>query len=252
MNFDPSSSSHWHRLLSNVEESGYAHVFAVLLAQQYRHNENQAGEAWHTADHNWLRYMRVELYELMEHYNSYKHWKAHKPDLAQARIELVDALIFAMSHAIKTGDVWAFCQRLGNYLAEAEAENKVDRHLRSEQQLAEDINITLEQVVSVSFRGVLDLDNLARLIVLLGLDAERFELLYQVKMALNHLRTENGYKQGHYIKTWFGVEDNEYVQEKVVDNAEMRLALAEVPDLQEALREVLHVFYDRVQEDAAQ
>lgn len=38
---------------------------------------------------------------------------------------------------------------------------------------------------------------------------ERIKAIYVVKNCLNKLRSKNGYKEGFYIKDWFGKEDNE-------------------------------------------
>lgn len=45
------------------------------------------------------------------------------------------------------------------------------------------------------------------------LSLERIKSLYVVKNCLNMLRAKNGYKEGFYIKDWFGKEDNEVALE---------------------------------------
>ncbi len=45
------------------------------------------------------------------------------------------------------------------------------------------------------------------------LSLERIKNLYVVKNCLNILRAKNGYKEGFYIKDWFGKEDNEVALE---------------------------------------
>lgn len=243
MDFNPELNPHWNRLLTAVGDVPHGPQLAYMLQQQYQHNLNQAGRDWCRSGFNWLRYLRVELYELMEHYNSYKHWKKHSPDIPQARIEMIDVLIFAMSHVIENGDPEAFIRRLATYLEEAE-NSEFAQGLHAEDK-AELVNTTCERIANVSFRGALDLLSMAELVSYLDLDAERLELLYQAKMALNHLRWENGYKEGKYLKTWFGQEDNAFVQENVIDDDRMRAALAEELDLQVALREVLEIFYQK-------
>lgn len=42
---------------------------------------------------------------------------------------------------------------------------------------------------------------------------ERIKTIYVVKNCLNKLRSKNGYKEGFYIKDWFGKEDNEVALE---------------------------------------
>lgn len=242
MEFKPEKSARWHQLNEAVSDVTHGPQLALMMNQQYKHNLEQAGPEWCSSGFPWLRYARAELYELMEHYNSYKHWKAHNPNLSQARLEYIDVLIFVMSHVIENGDPESFVRLFGSYLNGAE--DAADE-IRNSESLADLVNDSCERIVSVSFRGALDLQTLAELCVALDLDAERLEILYQTKMALNHLRTKNGYKEGRYLKTWFGQEDNEFIQENIVDNPTMQAALAEEPDQQKAIREALDVLYER-------
>lgn len=53
----------------------------------------------------------------------------------------------------------------------------------------------------------------------IGKSMDRLWTLYQAKNALNILRSANGYKEGTYIKTWNGIEDNKVVMQIITDNS---------------------------------
>lgn len=240
--FKPEIRSHWSMLASNAQHLATGRMFANMMRQQYQHNQNQAGDDWCNVGHNWLRYMRVEAYELMEHFNSFKHWKPHSPDVLQARIELVDILIFAMSRAIESRLPLQFIERLDRAFAQV---GEIAEEIR-----AEELNLACERLVETSFRGAVDTDAIAAMAQCLGLNAKSLVGIYEAKMALNHIRTVNGYKEGTYLKTWFGEEDNVVMHDSILNNVAIMRSVysGSDDDVQGNLRLVLQQMYERAVE----
>lgn len=240
MFFQPENESSWEELNLVAQDYKHGPMLAGMIRQQYDHNLNQAGPDWCRSGHPWLRYARAELYELMEHYNSYKHWKKHDPDVEQARLELIDVFIFFISSVIEKKYPLGFVPILSRRMEEFD-----DQPFPTGPGVAKTVNQACEALVQYSFHGHVDTQRLARLAHALGLDAERFHLLYQLKMALNHLREEKGYKQGNYQKRWFGMEDNVFMQRYIIEDPEMRGIVANSEDVQRIARKSLRLFYEK-------
>ena len=72
----------------------------------------------------------------------------------------------------------------------------------------------------------LDLDALLthffELVSMSGLNLHSLYLLYIGKNILNQFRQDNGYKEGTYIKTWDGEEDNVWMQKILEENPDIR------------------------------
>ncbi|WP_041070382.1 dUTP diphosphatase [Thiolapillus brandeum] len=162
----------------------------------------QINPDWLQAGYEWYRAIWLESAELMEHYG-WKWWKAQEHDLEQIRLELIDIWHFGLSaelvscrgdHASAAANMLARLQ--GRQSRENDFRNNVDqlaRHALEQQALDMPAFLTLLGDVDSSF------DDLYR--------------IYVGKNVLNRFRQDHGYKDGSYIKTWEGREDNEHLAE---------------------------------------
>lgn len=239
---DPQDEKYWNDIHAALQKRDEVKAcqFLLMARQQYTHNLNQAGPEWCSSGFNWLRYMRVEAYELMEHNGTFKHWKAAKTDLPQAQMELIDIVIFALSYAIEQDSVESACRHMARAFTAVE-------HLTSE---AVNINDACDDLVETSFHGAVNWHAIALLAVALEMDGDRLWLMYEGKMALNHVRHENGYGDGTYLKHWFGQEDNMVVQESVLDSATVMAKITSVGQqyVQRNLREFIGSLYHKAVE----
>ncbi len=153
---------------------------------------------------SWLRCIYMEAAEAIDSLN-WKHWKDidAKPDIENAKIELVDIWHFLMSEAIHFGDA---------SFAEIYNDTKPERDTDTEK-LVE----ILEKIIAVSASANVDKSQNAlyqlfalffQAIANMEMDVAELYRRYLVKNQLNSFRQDNGYKDGSYLKMWGGVEDN--------------------------------------------
>lgn len=182
--------------------------FAVMIDLQDRLN-SVINPEWKSANYPWHCAIMVEGVEALEHYG-WKWWKKQTPDLAQARIELMDIFHFALSRAIelygKEGAVEILQRNLTTDLtfAGVPAAKKIE-YLISEAATHHAVNY-------YAFRGLMNDFELS---------PEQLYTMYVGKNVLNMFRQANGYKEGTYIKTWFGHEDNIVLDKVLAINPDM-------------------------------
>lgn len=170
----------------------------------------------------------VELGEYFEH-TAYKWWKKQEADWAQANMELIDILHFAISdaveHACAAGkDVVAATEYVAQIvLAGAEHRGNVQDGKELVAALASDGDAAHPLVCGPVF-----FDKLMTMLVDAYGDADSVYLTYIGKNALNNLRQQRGYKQGTYIKMWHGEEDNEVMMRLLGEHQDAIIA-AEQP-----------------------
>lgn len=166
---------------------------------------------WLTAGYAYLRAAMVESTEALD--PQYKWWKAGGYDMDNIRVEIVDAIHFTLSHAIREfgGNLEATRDAI---LAELNENNRIVRFDEK------DYNID-----SLDKEEVFDLIaglSAARRIswVLIFHTADMFEMpsddvfkIYVGKNVLNFFRQDHGYKDGTYIKMWDGKEDNVFMKQ---------------------------------------
>ncbi|PHR66618.1 MAG: hypothetical protein COA51_01050 [Idiomarina sp.] len=183
----------------------------------------------------------VELGEYFEH-TAYKWWKKQSADWAQANMELIDILHFAISDAVENA-----CARGLNH--EQAAEEVAALVLQGATggatindgkeivvALAKDGDATKALQCGRAFFATL----FAALIDAYG-DANTVYLTYIGKNALNNLRQQRGYKQGTYIKMWQGREDNEVMMELLEAHEE---AIINAPQPLQQAQQLLLSHYD--------
>ncbi len=151
---------------------------------------------WIKANYPWHRAIMVEGVEALEHYG-WKWWKKQEPDLAQARIELVDIWHFILSMRLVA------CQ--GNTAAAADA--ILDR-CTSARSMTHTTTNKLDALVHKAAGGGIDFDAFTGLMNDFKLSWDELYTTYIAKNVLNTFRQDNGYKAGTYQKIWNGQEDN--------------------------------------------
>ena len=167
--------------------------------------------AWLDANNKWTDAMMVESVELLEHYG-WKWWKAHKADMPQARIELIDIWHFILSYTLDKahGDHYVANASLSADIEHPQFGVFVGYHT---QNLAEmDARTLIRTFVSLTGGGIVSVTAFTCLMQHFELDWTELHRMYVAKNVLNIFRQRNGYKSGLYTKVWMGKEDNEVLQ----------------------------------------
>ena len=155
---------------------------------------------WKEQNFNWCRAAWVECAEMMDHIG-WKWWKKQEPNIEQTKLELVDIWHFILSECMtrsyKTSNIENGLYELNGY-----SEYPVDLN-------------EIEGLVAALLKNniFLALEHFSICCKSLGLSFDELYKLYIGKNVLNKFRQANGYKQGTYIKIWFGKEDNDYLYE---------------------------------------
>jgi hypothetical protein len=180
---------------------------AEHLQLQSKLNENIHPEWW-AQKYNWTRAIMIEGAELLDHLG-WKWWKHQEPNIGQVHLELVDIWHFILSHEL------AACQN-----DQVEALGNLSHALKEPQYLAPmgyynaDVRgMSARELVHVLVGNAaanhVNVTAFALLLYQTELSWEKLDLLYRTKNVLNVFRQKHGYKDGTYIKTWYGEEDNE-------------------------------------------
>jgi dimeric dUTPase (all-alpha-NTP-PPase superfamily) len=157
---------------------------------------------WRNAGYEWYRAIWMESSEMLEHYG-WKWWKKQQPDTMQVKLEVVDIVHFALSIRLVQGG------EQGSTL-ELVAADIADEFARP--QATDDIRTSIELLARQTLmdQGA-HFSNIAGVMNHLGMPFDELYEIYVGKNVLNIFRQDNGYKEGHYIKTWRGREDNEHL-----------------------------------------
>lgn len=142
---------------------------------------------WKLAGYAWHRAIMVEAVELLEHVG-WKWWKAQEPNVAQARLELVDIWHFAMSLAM--------------------VQQSTDQLLETPEVLNLPIKLTVDALIHDAAREQFNYGAFCDLMAFFGMTWDDLYRIYVGKNVLNTFRQNHGYKEGTYRKDWGGVEDN--------------------------------------------
>lgn len=152
---------------------------------------------WLHAGYPWHRAIMVETVEALEHYG-WKWWKKQKPDLPQARMELVDIWHFMLSMALEgaKGD------------AQAAATTVEAIFYDPEKPTDKDTLVLFDLLAGYAAEGKICVPAFVHLMQELDLSWDALYRIYVGKNVLNMFRQAHGYKDGTYQKVWDGVEDN--------------------------------------------
>jgi len=174
----------------------------VMLEMQDAMNA-RVNPDWRQAGNAWYRAIWTECAEMLDHYG-WKWWKHQQPDLEQVQLELVDILHFAMSdYLLQDSDNAAVAAR-------------IEAELSDPRQCA-DIRTAIEVMAqSTISQQSMHFSDFANIMALIEMDFEQLYRTYVGKNVLNFFRQDHGYKDGSYIKTWHGREDNEHLAELLI------------------------------------
>lgn len=165
---------------------------------------------------SWLRCIYMEAAEAIDSFN-WKHWKdiEAKPDLDNAKVELVDIWHFLMSEAIHFGDA-GFAEIYNDMQPERDTDpEKLVEILEKMIATAASANVdqsqnSLYQLFALFFQAIAHME----------MDVPELYKRYLVKNQLNTFRQDHGYKDGSYVKMWGEVEDNVIAFNIMDDNPE--------------------------------
>ncbi|NND67078.1 MAG: dUTP diphosphatase [Halioglobus sp.] len=173
-----------------------------MLAMQDRMN-TRVHEQWVEQHFEWYRAIWIECGELIEHYG-YKWWKKQEPELEQVRLEVIDIWHFGLSALFVEGK--GVEQIAGEIEAELSGFAPQGLGVREATEA-----LALNALQTRGFSPALFWE----LMLAAGLDFDSLYSAYVGKNVLNFFRQDNGYKDGTYVKTWAGREDNEHLVDLV-------------------------------------
>jgi len=170
----------------------------VMLEMQDGMN-SRVDPDWLERDREWYRAIWIECAELMDHYGGWKWWKGGEKDAEQAVLEIVDIWHFGLSMRIDSAR---------NYAAAAAA-------IVDEWTVAAPSQGFLRDVERLAGAALaeqrFDIPVVPTLLADLGRGFDDLYRSYVGKNVLNFFRQDNGYREGTYVKSWRGREDNEHL-----------------------------------------
>ena len=212
-----------------------------MLKLQQELNDATNGEGWEEGVTtngkiiDWKRCIYMESAELIDSF-AWKHWKAinKEPDWENIKIETIDIWHFVLSLLLqeyklkKLGTIEALAQHIINqdgytsfesldYRPEADHYAIIQMVEHMMYDVLKPEGFTKETSASQTASASFDLDKLVNDFFVMalhcGVNLQTLYTLYIGKNILNSFRQDNGYKEGTYIKTWNGKEDNVVMQD---------------------------------------
>lgn len=178
--------------------SDYAARLREMAALQARYNRALHPD-WPRQGFEFYRAVWIECAELLDHYG-WKWWQHQAPALAQVRLELVDIWHFGLSDLLAAGTV-----------DDALAARMV---ALSDPSAAGDFRTAVEMLAQRSLtERRFDVAAFVAAMNALPMSLDELHLHYVGKNVLNAFRQAHGYRDGSYVKTWGGREDNEHLVE---------------------------------------
>lgn len=177
---------------------------------------------WIDLRRNWNRAIWLELSELLDH-TPWKWWKNKHSEInyPQAQIEIVDVFHFILSKEIEEYKLNNISMSIEEVISDLSktfttiydyAINSFDYDFNTDEY---DNNLICENIEDVVIQILNDepdyLENYFVLVKIFKMDLNILYKYYIGKHILNRFRQDYGYKEGKYIKTWYGLEDNEYL-----------------------------------------
>lgn len=173
-----------------------------MLAMQHSMN-TRVHEHWIEQDFAWYRAIWIECGELVEHYG-YKWWKKQEPDMEQVRLEVIDIWHFGLSALFAPGK------------PQEELARDIAAEVADYRPQGLDVREATEALAEHALRTrSFSPARFWELMLASGLDFDGLYAAYVGKNVLNFFRQDHGYKDGSYIKTWDGREDNEHLVELI-------------------------------------
>lgn len=188
-------------------------IIRAMLELQDKLNVRTIGPNWRTqGQQDWHLAISQECAEGIDHMG-WKWWTKQLPDVAAARIEVIDILHFVLSAEMWAADGISF-DVIADQLNES-WERRYEPVFLDEDEfnVADGTPVQLFQLISGL--ATVARTNLGLLILLaekLNLNALDVSILYRQKATLNLFRQNHGYKEGAYIKQWApSTEDNAFL-----------------------------------------
>lgn len=172
---------------------------ATMLEMQNAMN-TKVHEKWFEQNYEWYRAIWIECGEMLDHYG-WKWWKHQTPDIEQVKMELVDIFHFGLS------------SRIDGELSFDEIAEELTNEMWEPVE-KDDFKLTLEALAgqAVMYQHF-DGSSFAGCMKQINMPFEELFKSYVGKNTLNFFRQDYGYKEGTYIKEWYGKEDNEVLVE---------------------------------------
>ena len=202
----------------------YAAKLTNMAVLQDRHNREVHPE-WRTRGYAYYRAVWIECAELLDHFG-WKWWKRQEANLEQVRLEVVDIWHFGLSDLLRADAV-----------DEALAARMTVRSAPSRGGTGRgDLRAAVEALaLSTLASRAFDVDAFVDLMNAVPMSLDELHDAYIGKNVLNSFRQAHGYRDGSYVKTWGGREDNEHLSELAAQLDAARPSYAE--DLKAALEE---------------
>ena len=193
----------------SVKDTTIQKFKAMILLQEQMNSEIDPN--WRNNNNAWYRAIWLEVAEMVDHFNSYKWWKAHNPNIPEVMTELVDIAHFNFSLLLQEqGDNY---DAIAKQLAES-YESVINTPESDIPEDFTDFNVCAEHIARMALNNhKIDMFSFTRCMILIGMDLDALYKRYIGKNSLNFLRQKFGYKQGTYIKIWHGKEYNEVLHE---------------------------------------
>lgn len=172
----------------------------AMVTLQRSHNE-LIHPKWDEQDYPFNRAIWVECAELLDHFG-WKWWKQQAADLPQVKLEIVDIWHFALSE-LMIHHREQIVDTVSESLFQSLQSNSSDLPFRE----------AVEKVASFALKGKFEVPAFIEMMQALPMQFSELFKIYVDKNALNLFRQSQGYKEGTYIKSWFGREDNEHLTE---------------------------------------
>lgn len=161
-------------------------------------------------------------------------WSKTEVDLANARIEIVDALHFMLSEHIIVcgGDTDHVAHYIAYHYMSAQEDWAVLKAVapQTPKQIAKELQVVLNMDRGNDLDDDIGFQALFRLCMSIDFSFDQLTALYLAKSVLNQFRKDNGYKEGKYIKLWDGKHEDNYFMSKWVGECQTPPTEAEVYD----------------------
>ncbi|MCY4095970.1 MAG: dUTP diphosphatase [Gammaproteobacteria bacterium] len=171
----------------------------TMVQLQRSHNE-KVHPQWDEQGYPFTRAIWIECAELMDHFG-WKWWKHQDADLDQVKLELVDIWHFGLS---------ALMIQHGDQVVDVIAKEISYANAAHEQW---EFREAVEVLTRKALQGDFSIFAFTATMRALPMSFEDLYSIYVAKNVLNVFRQKNGYKEGTYVKSWAGREDNEHLAE---------------------------------------
>lgn len=187
--------------------------FVLLCTMQNELQVKTVGPDWMTQPLRYGTAISAELAEANDHYG-WKWWAKQEPNKPQAAMELVDTLHFALAACLQgfNGDIDLLFDQTMQNIENIPAEGMLELGTW------DFIDFTSQASIAANTGAPhFTIYLLTRAGEFVDMPVDEMFKAYIGKNVLNGFRKQNGYKEGTYIKTWDGEEDNVYLQ-TLLDN----------------------------------